>query len=381
MIDKVTRCLRGLLPAKVYAFLSLCVARSLGFVLNAFRIGLTRLRLLGRGHKPRVFLLDLATHRNIGDGALGVAEQHFLSECYPEYELIYAPEITLSLSGEWGPKHWAHLYRKGDVLWLHGGGNLGSRYLYCDQTRRALIRFFPSAPKSTFPLSVSMAAGEDPTAYLQKAAQAYRDASRLTVFLRDPLSRDMVNQWFSGVDARLSPDIVFSLARWYQTVTFERKGIYFCMRHDGERHYGQGDMDAMESALAQAGFGVVHGDTQHSGKLTARNRERIVLQTIEKHGKYLAVVTDRLHGLVFSVLARTPCVVLRTKDHKLIGAYETVKAWPYVRLAENPDEAVRLGKELACVNHSAMEPFMPDMSALMEAVTLSREDAKREGRL
>ncbi len=380
MIDTMIAVLRKWMPHKLYGFLSLAVARAIGCPLTLGAIWRTRVRLMGSGQKPRIFLLDMATHSNIGDAALGVAQQRLIGQYYPEYVPIYAAEIRLSQSGTWGPRQWAKLYRKGDVLWLHGGGNLGNRYGYCDGTRRALIAAFGDAPKTTFPLSVSMLPG-DAGAFIRDAAPAYGQARCLTLLLRDPISLRKVREFFPQADARLSPDIVLSMAQWYVTPPCKREGIYLCMRNDAERFYTQADIDGMIAELVSAGYQAQQGDMTCQRKITPRIRDGIVFATIGKHSRFQAVITDRLHGMVLSIVARTPCVVVRTGDQKLIGAYETVKAWPYVKFADNPREAVALAMQLAATDHAAIEPFAPDLSAIREKVAMSRKDAEGEGLL
>lgn len=51
-----------------------------------------------------------------------------------------------------------------------------------------------------------------------------------------------------------------------------------------------------------------------------------------------AVVTDRYHGLIFSVLSRRPTVVLPTVDHELSSAAHWFRHVEHVRLADEPEE-------------------------------------------
>ena len=43
------------------------------------------------------------------------------------------------------------------------------------------------------------------------------------------------------------------------------------------------------------------------------------------------VITDRLHGMIFSAITETPCIVLGNHNHKIEGSYQWIKHLPYIR--------------------------------------------------
>ena len=51
------------------------------------------------------------------------------------------------------------------------------------------------------------------------------------------------------------------------------------------------------------------------------------------------VVTDRLHGMVFSAITGTPCIVIDSKSPKVKGCYEWLKQLDYIRFC---DDATKL---------------------------------------
>ena len=55
------------------------------------------------------------------------------------------------------------------------------------------------------------------------------------------------------------------------------------------------------------------------------------------------VVTDRLHGMIFCAITGTPCVVIRSFDHKVLEGFRWLKDVPSMKLVENPDAAEVLG--------------------------------------
>ena len=47
------------------------------------------------------------------------------------------------------------------------------------------------------------------------------------------------------------------------------------------------------------------------------------------------MVTDRLHGMIFALLAKTPCLVLENKSYKIRGVYDWIKDAGHIKLTNN----------------------------------------------
>jgi pyruvyl transferase EpsI len=65
----------------------------------------------------------------------------------------------------------------------------------------------------------------------------------------------------------------------------------------------------------------------------------VLNETLELFASSDLVVTDRYHGLIFSVLCRKPTVVLPTVDHKLTSALSWFSDVHFVRFVSAVDEA------------------------------------------
>lgn len=53
--------------------------------------------------------------------------------------------------------------------------------------------------------------------------------------------------------------------------------------------------------------------------------------------KSKVVVTDRLHGMIFCVITKTPCIALKSLDHKVVESYKWIKDLDYVELVDDLD--------------------------------------------
>ena len=72
------------------------------------------------------------------------------------------------------------------------------------------------------------------------------------------------------------------------------------------------------------------------------------MKEIERYSHYKVIITDRYHGTIFSLVAGTPVVVLKTTDHKVVtgvdwfnGVYDQ-----YVYLAQTPEHALDIAKNI-----------------------------------
>ena len=58
------------------------------------------------------------------------------------------------------------------------------------------------------------------------------------------------------------------------------------------------------------------------------------------------MVTDRLHGMIFAALTKTPCIVVPNSNYKIKGIYEWLKGLNYISFLEDmdcfEDEVLRL---------------------------------------
>jgi len=74
----------------------------------------------------------------------------------------------------------------------------------------------------------------------------------------------------------------------------------------------------LEAALAGTGLDVETTDTHAGGsRLDEARCAQLVAEKLDQFGSSMLVVTDRLHGMILSVLAGTPCLVVPNANHKI----------------------------------------------------------------
>jgi pyruvyl transferase EpsI len=163
------------------------------------------------------------------------------------------------------------------------------------------------------------------------------------------------------VRTKLQPDMVFFLDE--RSPERERKGISVCLREDKESALDASKRAELLSRLT-ASFGPMGSfDTITPYRVSAATRTA-ELERVWNHLRGVRVaVTDRLHGMIFALITGTPCVALRSFDHKVIEGYGWMKGHQnYVFMVEDPTP-----KSVEQTVHQALAVERPQLADLRKA--------------
>ena len=58
----------------------------------------------------------------------------------------------------------------------------------------------------------------------------------------------------------------------------------------------------------------------------------------EKIRKSSLVITDRLHGMIFSAITSTPCISLNNYNHKVKSTFEYLKPLNYIKCIDDVED-------------------------------------------
>ena len=116
---------------------------------------------------------------------------------------------------------------------------------------------------------------------------------------------------FENTHIELIPDIVFFLENKLQQQSVRRSGILVILRQDKESYFSQRDKEQLISYLKD-NYKVTITDNTNGASFTDATREKRLHEFWNKFSTAQVVVTDRLHGMIFSAITHTPCVVARS---------------------------------------------------------------------
>lgn len=267
--------------------------------------------------RKRVFFLDAPEYWNIGDQAIAFAMEQYVQRVLPDYTQIEIQEDVLPQYINWLKK----TIREDDLICLTGGGNMGCRYQRYEAVRRLIVGLFAKNRIIVFPQTCDYGDAAYDQAELRRARRVYEQASGLTLFAREKMSYERMKKAFPQTDVRLCPDIVLSMEALDHG--HQRNGVALCMRDDGERAIGDSITQHIRSRFPNnCRISTTEKKTE---RITEKNRKDIVEGKLDEFARKELVLTDRLHGMIFSYVAGTPCIAFPNSNGKIGGVYVWIR--------------------------------------------------------
>lgn len=294
--------------------------------------------------EKNVFFFMEPEHDNIGDQGIAYAQQKFIKDKFPEYNIYLITEkefndFKLYLKG---------IVRKKDIICTIGGGNLGNEYLHHENTRRDIISMFPNNKIIMFPQTIHFSNDELGKKELKKTIEIYNNHKDLTIIAREKISYKQMKEIFNS-NVLLTPDIVLYLNEQYEDI--RREGAVLCFRNDDEAVISYKEKEYI-SKVVKDKFNLVTNTDMRAGKrIEVEEREVIVKEKLDQFRKAEIVITDRLHGMIFAAITGTPCIVFSNYNHKIIGTYEWLKEFNYIKFLSQFSDIEGAIHELKSKNH------------------------------
>lgn len=286
----------------------------------------------------RILYFGIPMHPNLGDQAQKYCIRQWILENYPDYDVL---EIPTRIVVDERFKFLDILrknVRKTDIFIFQSG--------YCthdiepskeDLMHRIVIENFPDNRMLMLPQTVYFQR-EDRR---EKSSKTYDLAKHMLFLSRDAVSYEIAKSMFDKVKVELYPDIVTTLIGTKKYTT-ERKGVFLCTRRDCEKYYSDAEIEKLMLKL-QINCEVYRGDTTLDDcdpYWLDRHLEEKLSDVLEQYARYKLIITDRYHGTIFSLIAGTPVIVIKTQDHKVSTGVDWFKGiYDYVYFANDLDEA------------------------------------------
>lgn len=269
------------------------------------------------GDKKRVWFLDAPAYGNLGDQAIAYAINRFCKSLLPSFEMLEFQEESVIQYLSWLKKN----VKKGDVIVLQGGGNLGNLYPRYEFIRRTVIRAFPENRMIVFPQSIFFSEDTAGKYELDCSRKVYEENQRLVIFARDSVSYAKMKRAFPKTKIELCPDVVFSLNGLVETEL--RSGFGICMRDDREKTVTDKQLTEIigEVKLYSKEKKIFDTVIEVSRPVIDEYRESLVLSKLREFAGCEMVLTDRLHGMIFSYITSTPCIAFANSTGKSQYAY------------------------------------------------------------
>ena len=134
----------------------------------------------------------------------------------------------------------------------------------------------------------------------------------------------------------LTPDIVLSLDKSQPQIT--RNGITLSLRADDEKLLTSEQNESLINWAKETFSNVSFYDTHiNKGNLSEQQLDEELNKIWNQYKSSELVITDRLHGMIFSYITNTPCLVFLNNNHKISASYEWIEEQAPVILIKNFD--------------------------------------------
>lgn len=267
----------------------------------------------------RVFIFLAADYGNIGDLAITAAQESFLRNTMESHFVVRVPISRTRTQLRSIKKQ----INSADLITIVGGGNMGSLYPDIEELRQLIIRSFPNNRIVCFPQTLDWDDTSASEKALRRIVKTYSSHLDIHVFARESISREKLASLFHlspNVNIGYAPDIVLSASGSSLGGNGGHlpSGILRCLRDDKERSLDEKRNRQLDEAIANTGEPIEITDTHAGGaRLPEEECARLLADKLTQFSSARLVVTDRLHGMILSVLAGTPCLVVPNSNHKI----------------------------------------------------------------
>ena len=313
-------------------------------------------------HEEKIIVAIAADYGNLGDIAITYAQVKYLEEHFPNHKIvtIFANDIYLL-------RKYKTSIQPSDIITIIGGGNMGDSYKVLEDSRRYIIKLFPKNKIISFPQSIDFKSHKS----LHQSIKVYGKHPNLHIFAREPQSYEMMKTSFHNNHVYLVPDIVLSMKNMESQT--DREGIILCLRNDLEKHLSDQQKESLIVSITKKYENINRHDT-FIDNLPKELGEQELNKLWDVFRKSKVVITDRLHGMIFCAITKTPCVVLPNSNHKIASTYQKwLGNLKYIKFVEKFDEEEILANvetlynmktEAFSTNIDLSETFGPILDAL-----------------
>ncbi len=282
-------------------------------------------------NKPKCFVFLAADYGNLGDVAITHVQEILLEEKYPNYQIVDIP-ISQTLQALHYVKR--HLSSR-DIITITGGGNMSDMYFDIELLRLLVVDTFPNNRIEVFPQSLIMSDNEKSKVLQVKMRKIYTAHKNLTIFAREKVSYIQMKELLPSVNIILTPDVVMTYSP--ELPEQVRHSITLCLREDKEKCESE-RLQRLSLVLSEK-YDVVKYDTHiGGGGLSIRQRNDELQKIWMQFCRSQWVITDRLHGMIFAFITRTPAIVVSNNNHKIVGCYEWIKDCGYIHFVKDIDD-------------------------------------------
>lgn len=321
------------------------IARSIAYVFLCCKV--LYIRTIRFTTKHNIFLVNIPSHGNLGDHLIFEAEKAFFREQLPKYKIHYITTADLYYSLDIIIK----AIGKKDIVCITGGGFLGTLWPEEELRIRRIVQKLSNNKIIFFPETVFYQKNNKTEDLLKEAETIYSSHNNLYISARDTSSyvllKDIILRKHSN-RVFLIPDVALYLN---YKLDLRRDKILFCLRKDKEKASSTDEIIKVLYERLKTN-NITYTDTVVPYSINTRVSSKEVHKKLIEFASAKLVITDRLHGMIYSVITNTPVIVLNNISNKVEQVYELwLKDVQFVKFVNDPEEVDMAIDELSMIGH------------------------------
>ena len=309
--------------------------------------------------KPVIYLFFVACGTNMGDHAIVKAEkEYFYSVLGENISIVEIQTRQTENAIDIVKKN----IRKQDLIVLSGGGYIGDEYIEVYRPLLRIMKKFRYNKIIIFPQTIFFHSMRHEKNFIKFCKRI----DKLQIFVREKKSQEIFSKY--GISTELVPDIVLSQTP-IKHLSTDKSDILMCMRNDVERALDSKEFDVIRDSILDYG-NVIITDTVEKVTFSQEERFDYLQRMLNKFSNSQLVITDRIHGMIFSYLTNTPCIVFGNYNHKVEAEYEWIKQACNIRFLKLVDKELikNTVTELLEIPDSDNKPFCDEFVSLKKVI-------------
>lgn len=310
-------------------------------------------------------LVGTPLHKNLGDHLIALAERQYLHDIGIE-QVIEIPLGVFWVFEEAIKKNKRQIAR----VFISGGGWMGNLWPEDEKAMLNMVAAFDDMPMVVFPQTIFWDSKKEFSNLMEMEKSVMNGTSQMIFCAREKQTFDYVQKNYYKSKNLLLPDIALRYKRELRDVKKVPQQVGICLRSDVERTTNVLDLESLVCELKKRAKKTVALSTMANKNVSEKKREDAVNECINEFASCSCIITDRLHGMIISVLAGVPCIVSDNKTMKVSGVYETwLRKCNLVRMIDDKntlDYVCDLVDELMIINDGYEIDFNNEFDVLSE---------------
>lgn len=289
------------------------------------------------------YVLGVSNHPNAGDQEITLAQKKFINKYFPNYQYVeIEKEKTIFIISELRKR-----LKPDDIVFIQGGGTLSDLYPEHEVPRQILLKELKDSPCKIVQFPVSFYY-EDFDKF-RASKSIYNSVKNLTIFARESKSLSVLKSELS-VPVLHVPDIVLSQDE--SSNQPRNNDVVIMFRSDKECVLPQSLANSIVNHFSKSNNIILTDNYVKDYVLTfEKNRDRLLKEKFEEFRHAKLIITDRLHGMIFAYITKTPAIVFDNSYGKVKHSFENwLSDSKYIKFIEGDDlnleNVIKIANEL-----------------------------------